>query len=198
MKTLPIVYLVLMAILASLMTAERAHADSFVRVGVETEDFRVPTLTNLTLHKFEESKFGISCFFQVTPGWGQAYAGPTWSPTKHLQLGVSAGAEQKGGVYAPRFASFLWFEYKTLSGIGIVEWNDTWLKEMWYNVQVRKKMSEHTALGIQSRRFLGTGLELRVEVPRISLTVFGAWLPIDIDGRRIRAERSIIGFDFTL
>lgn len=190
---LKLVPIIVLALLPSF-----AFANGFTRVTVESQNTAVPALLTLTSYTLEDGKLGISSFFQVAPGWAQAYAGPTWSPSKGRQLGMSLGLEQCDGSYGIRYAGFGWFMQGPVSGILVVETNNTLIKGLWYDAWLRTAITHGIEIGIHARRGAGSGVELHIEIPKTKLSAFATWMFMNQETWAFTPDTSLIGVFLTL
>lgn len=118
--------------------------------------------------------FSLTTTFVVSPGYADAYIGPTWSPTTHFSLGLAGGMETADSPW--RVIAYSTASYKSLHLLGVVEYGGS---ELWYKAAVSYSIGK-VSLGAMIQRFDGLGP--RVSVSRWNLEFWVAPL-YDIDAR---------------
>lgn len=96
--------------------------------------------------------FGLSVFGLRTTGWGQVYAGPTWSPSGHCQLGISAGIEQARGTW--RTAGSLGVNEGPVNSFSVLEKGAS---GTWYKTTTTFAVSSRVHLGLLGQTSVGWG-----------------------------------------
>lgn len=77
------------------VTSFAVDAEPFILIGSENRiggDGAVPRAKAI-IDVGVADHFSITTTFVVSPGYAEAYIGPTWSPTKSFSLGVAGGME---------------------------------------------------------------------------------------------------------
>lgn len=95
--------------------------------------------------------FSITTTFVVSPGYAEAYIGPTWSPTKSFSLGVAGGMETTDAPW--RAMVYASLRADNLSLLGIVEYGGTGL---WYKAVASYGIGP-VSVGALVQRFDGAG-----------------------------------------
>lgn len=95
---------------------------------------------------------GLSVFGLRTTGWGEVYAGPTWSPSGHCQLGISAGIEQARGTW--RTAGSLGVNEGPVNSFSILEKGAS---GTWFKTATTMSVSNHVRLGLLGQTSVGWG-----------------------------------------
>lgn len=170
-----------------------AVAGTFTKTVVESQNLGEPVLLTVLSFVPKTGKIGTSTFFQVAPGWAQATFGPTWSPAKGRQIGMRFGLEQRGKSYGLRYAGFGWFAQGPISGILIIEGNQTLLKGFWYDAWLRYSPTSQIAVGLHARRFAGSGMEIYITIPETKVSAYCAWLPLNQEEGTFNPTASLIG-----
>jgi len=88
-------------------------------------------------------------------GYQQLYTGPRFAPKEWLEVGVGLGAETVGDDWDTRFASYIWVGAWPWSTVAVYEDGD--LTGPWHKVQVTHNVTTNLSLGVQNKKYLGTG-----------------------------------------
>lgn len=177
-----------------------AFAGSSVELVLQPDSSATHPSGNLLLSKTFDNGLGVSAFAQVTEGWAQTYAGPTWTPVQWLELGLSAGFEQTAGSkLGLRFGSSVWAGYKSFSFLGLAEFNPQALagddSGVWFDLTPKYQTNSWLTIGAKYRRLVGLGPMFEIS-PTTSTTIWLNWSPIDPekgDGNTVHPDRFLIG-----
>jgi hypothetical protein len=184
-----------------------AHADTTGSLDLffqpDTESTH-PTGSLFVAHHFEKWGLGASAFFLVTEGWAEFLLGPTWSPTKSMELGIQIGGEHSADSMSVRFATSVWLGHKQLSFLGIVEFTpDSFSGDdsgVWFDLTPKFKPMKWLAVGFKYRRPVGVGpLVEFLTLTSPSATIWLHWAPLDpekFDGDLAHLDRFLIGLKF--
>ncbi|MEK7105121.1 MAG: hypothetical protein AAB865_00330, partial [Patescibacteria group bacterium] len=117
----------MLLLIASLVSF--ANAEPFILIGSENriseEGFvpRAKTIVDVGI----VDHLSVTTTLVVSPGYAEAYIGPTWSPTQSFSLGVAGGIETADAPWRAMVYSSL--HVKNLRLLGIAEYGGTGL---WY------------------------------------------------------------------
>lgn len=195
MKTATIALFVALTISAPAI----AFAGGSVELVLQPDSSSTHPSGNLFLSKTFDSGLGASAFAQVTEGWAQIYAGPTWAPAQWLELSLSAGFEQTGSKLGLRFGSSVWAGYKSFSFLGLAEFNSQSFvgddSGVWFDLTSKYQPNSWLTIGAKYRRFVGLGPMLEIS-PTTSTAIWMNWSPIDPemgDGDTFHPDRFLVG-----
>lgn len=129
--------------------------------------------------------FTLTTTFVVSPGYAEAYIGPTWSPTAHFSLGIAGGMETADSPW--RAMAYSAADYKNLHLLGVAEYGGSGL---WYKAVVSYSIGP-VSLGAMIQRFDGLGP--RFAVSRWNLELWAAPL-YDLEAK---SPNALIGLNWT-
>ena len=140
---------------------------------------------------------GLRTFFLVTSGFAQGHIGPTWQPLPWLKIGASIGAQQAPDGLDLRTSYLLWLGHGQFSFCGMVEVGEKAYQGddayVWYDLNVRVKVTDWLTLGVKDRRPAGVGPLAELTIPRIKLTGWFAWVPFGAEKAEFVSERFLAG-----
>lgn len=119
--------------------------------------------------KRDGDQTGASLWFLATDNYWEVYAGPTWSPRKWIEVGVSAGLEKD--THPWRVEQSLWLGHGRVSGLLILEEGGSGL---WYKATADYQVSKRLSAGYLDQRFKGRGPEIEYKAGRVR--AWGAFL----------------------
>ncbi len=117
----------------------------------------------------------LTTTFGVSPGYAEAYFGPTWSPTTHFSLGVAGGMETDADPW--RVMTYSTASHKGFRTLGVVEYGGSGL---WYKA-VTSYTVEPVSIGAMLQR--SDGLGPRIAVSRWELELWTAPL-YDVESQK--------------
>jgi hypothetical protein len=115
--------------------------------------------------------FGSFAWMQQQKGYGQAYAGITYSPKTFVQLALGAGLEQDAR--PARVGSYVWLGKGKSSVLGVFEDGGS---GFFYKVEANYQAVSRFGVGILSDRFRGHGPKAEFLVPHTPVKVWLASL----------------------
>lgn len=195
------------AILITLLLSTPTMANAQSTTGT-IELFFQPDMSNANpsgslflAHHFDKWGLGVSAFVLVTNGWAEFSAGPTWSPTDWIELGLAVGGEQIPDGIGARFSASIWAGHGDFSFLGIVEFNpDSFTGDdsgVWFDLTPKFKPLKWLAVGFKFRRPVGVGPLLELSTPSSpSVTAWLCWAPLDpekVDGDLAHLDRFLVG-----
>ena len=127
----------------------------------------------------------LTTTFVMSPGYGEAYIGPTWSPTAHFSLGIAGGMETADSPW--RAMAYSMASYKNLHLLGVVEYGGSGL---WYKAVASYAIGP-VSIGAMMQRFDGLGP--RIAVSRWNLELWAAPL-YDVESR---SPSLLVGLNWT-
>ena len=110
---------------------------------------------------------GSFAWFQVQQGYGQAYAGATYSPKPWVQFALGGGLEEDK--HPARIGSYVWAGKGRVSGLGVFEDGGS---GFWYKVETNCQVTAGLGLGTLTEANNGTGPKLELALPH---TPFKLW-----------------------
>jgi hypothetical protein len=168
--------------------ASTAFAGSFVLVSSENRiDFSggvVPRAKGI-IDIGVADHFSLTTTFVLSPGYGEAYIGPTWSPTAHFSLGIAGGLETADDPW--RVMAYSMAGYRSLHLLGVVEYGGSGL---WYKGVVSYAIGP-VSIGAMAQRFDGLGP--RIAVSRWNLELWAAPL-YDFEAK---SPSALVGLNWT-
>ena len=129
--------------------------------------------------------FSLTTTFVMSPGYGEAYIGPTWSPTAHFSLGIAGGMETADDPW--RVMAYSMAGYKSLHLLGVIEYGGSGL---WYKAVASYAIGP-VSIGAMVQRFDGLGP--RIAVSRWNLELWAAPL-YDVESR---SPSLLVGLNWT-
>ncbi len=112
---------------------------------------------------------GVSAFSLTSKTWSEVYVGPEFYLTKWLRVGVSGGIETAPKSW--RAAGSLWLGTGPVSLFAVYEDGGSgW----WYHASCSYQATKWLAVGVLSKRFLGTGPQIMVSIPHTPFQVWGS------------------------
>lgn len=133
-------------------------SDTFVLVGSENRvsaDGILPRAKTIIDVSIVEH-VAITATLVVSPGYAEAYIGPTWKPAPAFAFGVAGGMESAGAPW--RVAAYTSVSHKGLWLLGVVEYGGTGL---WYKALTSYSVGP-VGVGALLQRFDGVGPRLGV------------------------------------
>lgn len=179
-----------------------AQTYAFIEAQTQVEhDLKPQAAVNaLVGHRYGE--WGVSGFFMVADGWGQAYLGPTYAPASWVELSLSVGAQQTDKGLGLRYAASIWFGYDRFEFLGIVEFDNWSFKGddsgVWYDLTMSGKVTNWFAAGFKDRRWAGFGPYLKFVHPSTGLGAWLSWNPVDFETLETPLSRFLVGVTFSL
>jgi|SRR3989339_830335 len=183
-----------MFILVTILTNNTANAGSY---GFFEEQFRVdssgfiPTVDGLWGQNIE-GILGVEAFLLQSPGWSEAYVGPTFKFSDELTVGLSSGVQMNNGKFEPRFATSLFLNFNDFATSTIVEWGTNGDVDLWYDTKATYKI-EWLTFGLHLRRFVGFGPTVSISTPENKLSYWLSWTPLDIETGTFGADKALFG-----
>ncbi len=160
--------------------------------------FKSLTVDSYLTHKLD-SHWSVSSFFLTTAGWAEAYAGPEWSPTDWMTLGLSVGMEQGVEGFDLRTAYSLWLGHDKVSFLGIVEAGKVAYSgddsALWYDLALKYKVLPYLTIGLKDRRPSGVGPLAEVTVGKA--TLWASWAPLASEKAKFDPKNSLFGVKFS-
>jgi len=153
----------LMMVVVLLALTVSASAGDFGEIQIVNGE---PTLDLYVAGKVH-GRLGWSAFGLVNKGWGQAYAGLTFTPTSWSAVGISVGVESGGN----RFAESLWLGKGRISVLAVHEHG---FSGSWHKVTADVTVAKDFSVGYHDQAFLGRGL--RAQFTRGKVSVWSALL----------------------
>lgn len=101
--------------------------------------------------------FSMTTTFVMSPGYGEMYIGPTWSPTAHFSFGVAGGMETVDDPW--RVMTYSMTSIEKLHLLGVVEYGGSGL---WYKAAASYAIGA-VSVGAMMQRFDGLG-------PRVAMS----------------------------
>lgn len=129
--------------------------------------------------------FSLTTTFVVSPGYSEAYVGPTWSPTAHFSFGIAGGIETADSPW--RAMAYSTASYKNLHFLGVAEDGGSGL---WYKAVASYAVGPVSA-GAMVQRFDGLGP--RIAVSRWNLELWTAPL-YDVEAQ---SPSVLVGLNWT-
>ena len=171
-----------------LLISSIALADPFVLIGSENRidlSGAVTPRAKAIIDIGGVDHFSLTTTFVVSPGYAEAYIGPTWLPTARFSLGIAGGMETTDSPW--RVMAYSTASHKSLHFLGVAEYGGSGL---WY-----KAVASYTigpvSLGAMIQRFDGIGP--RVAVSRWNLELWAAPL-YDLEAK---SPSVLIGLNWT-
>ena len=160
MKTILVILLICMPLLA------HAQLEAY---GRYTAGGAVEPNVNYSGTKKITEKISLTFFGLVEQKWSEALIGATYSPSKSLILGASAGIEH--GTSSPRFGASLWTgkgktSFAILGELG--SGKDNYL----YKANLFHQYTNVFTLGATAWRFHGVGPNFRFTIPKLASTIW--------------------------
>lgn len=171
-------------IISLLFVVRNASAEPYVFGEVHftsVEGVTTPTYDMYASDQIGESRFGVQLFGALTPGWGLILGGPTVSPIDGLTLGAAAGVQSAGNQLAPRYATTASFFQGDWGVFAWTEFDHNGLSGFWYETSIRYQATDWLKVGLNSRRFVGSGPAVWVSIPKTQFLLWGSWNPIDFE-----------------
>lgn len=131
-------------------------ADAFILLGsenrVSVDGFlpRAKAIVDVPV----TDQLSVTATFVAITNYGEAYIGPTWSPTADLSLGIACGVEVADAPW--RVAAFISARHTRLSLLGAVEYGGSGL---WYKGLAAYNLGP-VGVGVLAQRFDGIGPRL--------------------------------------
>ncbi len=130
---------------------------------------------------------GSFVWFQVQQGYGQAYAGATYSPKPWVQLALGGGMEEDN--HPARLGSYVWAGKGPASALAVFEAGGS---GFWWKMETNYQARPVLGIGMLTEAYKGTGPKLEFSVPHTRLKLWFAPLWKD------RAVRPLIGIRWSL
>lgn len=138
------------------------------RTYVSADGTATPRIAGL-LTRPVKGMVGSFVWFQVQKGYSQAYAGPTLSPKPWIQLAVGAGLEEDN--HPARVGSYVWVGNKQNSVLFIAEDGGS---GFWHKTEALHTFNRFLDAGFIEERYKGSGVELRLKIPRTPIAIWAA------------------------
>ena len=150
-----------------LLCSSIAFASSaFVLVGAETRvdragdmDLRAKAIVDVGI----DEHLSLTTTFVVSPGYAEAYIGPTWSPTAHFSLGAAGGMETADSPW--RVMTYMAVNWPDLHMLGMMEYGGSGL---WYKTSAMMDV-ETLSFGVLAQRFDGVGPRAAMRIGEVEL-----------------------------
>jgi len=151
---------------------------------------KVSPTAALMLQKPMGAGIGGFAFASVTKGFGQIYAGPTYSPAKWLELGIGAGLQDNGQF---RTGGYAW----TGGGVGYVLALGEYSREggWWYKGIAALRPIKPLAIGGYIQRFAGVGpyVEIKIDNQVLPITLWTSPVMYDQESQEGSRIKSMAG-----
>jgi hypothetical protein len=123
------------------------------------------------LTQARDERWGWFAFTEAKQTYAQAYAGPTYSPKKWLQVGLGIGLEQDQNPL--RVGGFLWAGHGRYSLLTIQEHGGS---GRWYRTEANFQALERLGLGAMHQKGYGLGPRIQFQIPRSPIVLWAAAL----------------------
>ncbi len=151
------VLLVLAFVAMTAVTVQAQQITGFVESWNNMSDAGVKPQLNVLLNGPIKGDVGWTAWTLTSKGWGEALVGLTYKPAKAKWLEVSGSVGLEHAVREEsslRFGASVFAKRGRLSFLSIREEG----VEHWYRHLGKLQVTETLAIGVESRRFFGTGL----------------------------------------
>ena len=124
---------------------------------------------NLFGTKKLSDKANLTAFFLVEEKFSEALVGISYSPSKHLSIGVSGGIENSPKLL--RFGSSIWVGKNNTSLLLLGE-KGNGKDNYWYKANLFQKLSDKLTVGATAWRFHGVGPNVRFTTKKLASTLW--------------------------
>ncbi|OGE77901.1 MAG: hypothetical protein A2751_02550 [Candidatus Doudnabacteria bacterium RIFCSPHIGHO2_01_FULL_46_14] len=144
---------------------------SFFKEGQTIQ--RVDGLVNGTINE----RIGTFVWFQIDPGYAQAYGGLTWSPKPWVQFAGGPGLEQ--AKKSARVGGYVWLGKGKTAFLFVPEYGGS---GFWAKAEFNQSVGKRFGIGAISERYKGTGPKAEVNISKLKFWGAPLWQDGKING----------------
>ena len=189
-KLIAIAIVLVGLIFAASASAQTAWFETQVSASKVEGQYKLSPIVAGNASKRLGSGFGAFTFALATDGFAQLYGGPTYAPTKHLELGLGGGLSNNGEF---RKGGYAWFGGS--SGYLLALGEHDHLSGWWYRSIAAAKPTDTLAVGGHVQRYIGVGpyVELKLETGVLPITIWAAPIAYDWEASQGSQAKSLAG-----
>lgn len=165
-----VVLVSLMLVVASSEVYAQEESSSISGIIEIKSEISNPNLQGVALINYAgNGKVGAYAFLQTSAGYSQAYVGATYSPNKHMQVGIAIGAEKFGDDVSPRVGAFVYAGKGRIANLTLLE--GVGASGFWYRNQTSVSLPKGFTASVVNQRFAGTGPEIEYRIHKSRFSV---------------------------